>query len=419
MISLVRQICGFGGAVLLLAAGCANPHRSEGISLADAIRVAGAHAEGSTAVAAGAASETGSGDFQVAFLAQGRVKEVDVDPRSGGVSRTKDRSVQEGSEAFAAELERLLPGAKIDLARAVEIALDNASNARAVGVEIDAGDGVLAYLVTLHAGSTSSLTTIDAATGAILHVEEHAGSPDEEMDEVDGERGEAGESSETEESGEAGELLLGFETEELGARPSGWLVPPAQGGAPGTECRVVADATVPGASEGRGRALEISGAGSGAAGDVHPCWTDRVRFQDGSIEADFRPIQGGEGERCGLLWRAKDARTFYACGASPVDGRLRVDAVEAGIPRELAAADADIQVGGWHRLRVEQDGIHILCSLDGEKILDLIDDTLPAAGGVGFWTLGSSRGAFAGLRVRPLRSPAMERSGERSDEPRR
>ena len=160
-----------GWLALLVLAGCASSRARSGISLAEAIRAAIPRAQGYTAVAAGVAEDDRS-FYEVAFLERGRVKQVSVDGRDGSVERIGDRGVREGSEGFARELERMLPGAGIDLARAVEIAADNASGARAIGVEIDVEDGNLVYLVTLASRSTGLRIAVDAATGAILHIQE-------------------------------------------------------------------------------------------------------------------------------------------------------------------------------------------------------------------------------------------------------
>lgn len=152
----------------------------DAIRLATAIRTAIPHAQGYTAVAAGVC-EDDEDFYEVAFLDHGRVKRITVDSRNGSVDRVGDGNVRGDSESTAERLEKMLPGARVDLARAVEIAVGNGSGARAIGVEIDDVDGALVYLVTLLRSSRATRTTIDAATGAVLHTEEGptnpAGSP--------------------------------------------------------------------------------------------------------------------------------------------------------------------------------------------------------------------------------------------------
>jgi uncharacterized membrane protein YkoI len=161
----------------LLLAGCAGskganePRPGASVPLSEAIRTAMPRAEGYTAVAAGVC-EDDEDYYEVAFLDHGKVKRVSVDSRNGSVERVGDGGVRPGSESTAERLERLLPGARIDLARAVEVAAaGKASGARAIGVEIDEREGALVYVVTLVDGSRTRRTTIDAATGAVLHIQ--------------------------------------------------------------------------------------------------------------------------------------------------------------------------------------------------------------------------------------------------------
>ena len=161
------------GAILLPATACGSPHGPEdsdgahpAASLADAIRMARARADGWIAVAAGRESEA-ERDWEVALLSNGRVRELSVDVESGRVDLVKERTVREGHEEFAARLEGALPDATIDLARAVEIALANAPGARAAGVQVVPSGDSLAYEVTVVAGGEASSIRVDVATGEL------------------------------------------------------------------------------------------------------------------------------------------------------------------------------------------------------------------------------------------------------------
>ena len=165
----------FAGLVLGLTLGaCASSKTdadsSPGTTLAGAIRTAIPRAQGFTAVAAGVC-EDDADFYEVAFLDHGKVKRISVDARNGSVERIGDGGVRPGSESTAERLETLLPGARVDLARAVELAVENASGARAIGVEVDDQDGALVYRVTLLRDTRAQRTTIDAVTGAVLHTE--------------------------------------------------------------------------------------------------------------------------------------------------------------------------------------------------------------------------------------------------------
>ena len=169
------------GLLALGLAACASSKSStvatEGMTLASAIRTAIPRAPGYTAVAAGVCEDDAE-FFEVAFLDHGKVKRISVDAKNGSVERVGEGSVREGSESTAERLQTMLPGAKLDLARAVEIAVEHASGApaprapRAIGVEVDELDGALVYLVTMIDGSRAMRTAVDAVSGAVLHTEE-------------------------------------------------------------------------------------------------------------------------------------------------------------------------------------------------------------------------------------------------------
>src|SRR6266850_8350415 len=108
------------------------------MSLADAIRAAAVGRGGFTPVSAGVdEKDPAAVRFDVALLSRGRVQRVSVDAATGKMSVTEERPVREGQEEFAAKIEDMLPSAKIDLSRALEIGLSRAEGARVLGVYID------------------------------------------------------------------------------------------------------------------------------------------------------------------------------------------------------------------------------------------------------------------------------------------
>jgi hypothetical protein len=56
-------------------------------------------------------------------------------------------------------------------------------------------------------------------------------------------------------------------------------------------------------------------------------------------------------------------------------------------------------VGTWHTLKIKQDGNHIGCFLDGQKMLDAKDDTFQKAGKVGLWTKSDAQTHFDNFMV--------------------
>jgi uncharacterized membrane protein YkoI len=189
------------GVLVLGAAGCASGHRGgeehEGlerveatrVSLPQAIRSASAGSEGFVAVAAGF-EEEGAGRFEIALLSGGRVREVAVDAVSGKVELQRERPVRAGHEEFASRLERMLPSARIDLARAVESSLAAAPGARTLGIQMNLLEDRLVYEVSLLTEEGPRDVRVDASDGSVLVTEsaEEEGEEHEEgeMDEQHG-----------------------------------------------------------------------------------------------------------------------------------------------------------------------------------------------------------------------------------------
>lgn len=103
------------------------------------------------------------------------------------------------------------------------------------------------------------------------------------------------------------------------------------------------------------------------------------------------------------MWRVQDVDNYYVCRFNPLELNYRVYVVEDGVRRQLGTAIAEVTVGAWHRVEVEHHGDHIVCWLDGKKLLDVRDDTISEAGGIGLWSKADARTSFDDLLVEPAR----------------
>jgi len=404
-------IAGVAGLVLLVCGGCKQPRaadgdieesvRAEPVSFSEAIRLAGEHQRDFVPVAAGAPEPEG-GTYQVALYSRGRVKEVAVDPRTGEVTEVRERSVREGSEDFARNLEGELPSTKIDLARAVDVAIETASGkpAHPIGAQIDLEGGRLIYTITLGIAGDAREIAVDGRTGAAI--------------DIGPVRGEGAENGVV----ENGAAEFSFDDLPPGMLPQGWRVDGTRQDGPLATWQIAADATAPS----KGSVLALVRTNHDSTGTFNLCWTDRVRFQDGSIEVSMKPVSGIEDQGGGLIWRAQGPDDYYVCRANPLEENFRLYAVQGGHRTELASAAARISAGAWHRIRVEHEGEHIRCHLDGEKLLDTIDATFTGAGGVGFWTKADAVTSFDDLEIkipkadRDANDPSDEMEGLPEDE---
>lgn len=117
----------------------------------------------------------------------------------------------------------------------------------------------------------------------------------------------------------------------------------------------------------------------------------RLRAREGRID------QGG-----GLVWRARDGRNYYIARWNPLEDNFRVYKVVNGRRKMLESADVRLDPTAWHTLEVEQRGDRMLCSLDGEALLEARDDTFREAGTIGLWTKADARTWFDDLELQPL-----------------
>jgi hypothetical protein len=239
------------------------------------------------------------------------------------------------------------------------------------------GPEILTALVLACAGCAKDTT----ATSVASSDRGHAASKEEPT---------AGKASAT-----SSDATFGFEADTPGTLPDGWKIEATGEQSPLATWQVAADT---GAKSGK-NALVLTRTNHASGSTFNLCWTDRTRFQNGTIELAMKPISGQEDQGGGAIWRAKDKDDYYVCRANPLESNFRVYYVKGGNRHELASANADIAAGQWHTIQVVHVGDHITCSLDGKALLDAHDATFPDAGGVGFWTKSDAASAFDDLRV--------------------
>jgi hypothetical protein len=353
------------------------------LSLADAIRAAAAGRDGFTPVAAGVEESPEGTRFNVALLSHRHVLWVSIDAATGKQTVNEESKVLESQDGFASKVEDQLPQTKIDLPRAVEIGLTRAAGARLLGAEIDLEDERLVYTITVFAGEEALEITVDPVSGEVLTTQPVRAEEDADAEMQD------------ETTGAETGFSEDFEDVPTGELPDGWKIEATGTATSLASWAVVPDATAPS----KGNALALTSTNHDSASTFNLCWSDEIRFQDGAIEASMKPMSGKEDEGGGLIWRVKDRNDYYVCRANPLEGNLRLYYVQDGFRHELASADIEISAGAWHRIRVEQEGEHIACSLDGKKLLETLDSTFPAEGGVGFWTKADAVTSFDDLLV--------------------
>ncbi len=186
-----------------------------------------------------------------------------------------------------------------------------------------------------------------------------------------------------------------FESVPANSLPAGWKVEATKAQAALATWEVVRDPTAP---DGSG-VLALTATNHRVRRTYNICWTDAVSFKDGAISLRFKPNSGSIDQGGGPIWRVQDKDNYYVCRANPLESNFRVYRVKDGRRMQLASADVEVPTGKWQRIEITQRGSHIVCSLNGNRLLEIDDATFPEAGGVGLWTKADAATAFDDIEI--------------------
>lgn len=190
------------------------------------------------------------------------------------------------------------------------------------------------------------------------------------------------------------EARITFDDVPVGGLPTGWKMDATQPAGSLAEWSVQRDSKA--ASGDRVLAVKITDYNQGT---FNLFWTDQVRFQNGVIAVKVRAGGGRIDQGGGPIWRAKDANNYYIARWNPLENNFRVYYVKDGRRVQLDTADVNVAADQWHLIRVEHEGNHITCFLDGQKLLEVTDSTFAEAGGVGLWTKADAASFFDDFEV--------------------
>jgi hypothetical protein len=180
----------------------------------------------------------------------------------------------------------------------------------------------------------------------------------------------------------AGTMAAGFDSDAIGAAPSGWTC-----GATGTG---LVRWTVEPEPGGNGQKVLLQ---SGSA--TFPwCVKTGSSLADGFVEVRFKPVSGREDQAGGVVWRFKDGNQYYVARANALENNVSLYYTERGRRRTLKYVDAPVARNVWHTLRVQFSGRHIEVTLDGKRYIETDDDHIAGPGAVGVWTKADSFTAF-------------------------
>jgi hypothetical protein len=125
---------------------------------------------------------------------------------------------------------------------------------------------------------------------------------------------------------------------------------------------------------------------------------DGETFKDFKLATTFK-IAGGVAEQmAGIVFRYQNESNFYVIRASALGHNFRFYKVVDGVRGNLIGPDTDIATNTWHTLAVQCQGNQITCSLDGQSMPPLQDNTFPA-GKIGFWTKSDAISYFGDTTI--------------------
>jgi hypothetical protein len=187
---------------------------------------------------------------------------------------------------------------------------------------------------------------------------------------------------------------LTFDKKDLGKVPAGWKAEKT-GKGDGSVWKVVEDASAPSKS-----GYVLAQTAESPNGLFNVCVVNDTNLNDVEISVAFKAIKGKNDQGGGLVWRYQDANNYYICRMNPLEDNYRVYKVVAGKRTQFETKEKlTVKANEWHNLKVEMEGNHIECYLDGEKMLDVKDDTFPKPGKVGLWTKSDAQTYFDDFRV--------------------
>lgn len=133
----------------------------------------------------------------------------------------------------------------------------------------------------------------------------------------------------------------------------------------------------------------------------------RLAVLDGVALADVHVgvrLKMRTGDRAaGVAWRVQDAGTYYAARLDLDDRELVLyKFVRGNRVRLNRLTDLRLAADRWYSLLIEHSGTSIRVWLNGIPVAREEDDSVTAAGSLGFWMPGDGTAAFERLWYRPM-----------------
>lgn len=131
---------------------------------------------------------------------------------------------------------------------------------------------------------------------------------------------------------------------------------------------------------------------------------DEPLLTDLRLSVKCQPISGKIDQACGLVLRYRDEQHYYITRANALEQNVRFYKIVNGQRQQLASWSGAVASGIWHQLQVEAQGDRFVVFWDGQRVMEIVDQTFREAGKIGLWTKADSMTVFDDLTVEPLNS---------------
>ena len=123
-------------------------------------------------------------------------------------------------------------------------------------------------------------------------------------------------------------------------------------------------------------------------------------YKEFKLTTRFKVVGGALEQMAGAVFRYQNESNFYVVRASVLGKNFRCYRVENGVIKPPIGPEVEIAKGVWHELSVQCEGNRIVCALDGQELIKLVDNASAGKSGkVGFWTKSDSVSYFADARI--------------------
>ncbi|WP_373649856.1 hypothetical protein [Schlesneria sp. DSM 10557] len=121
-------------------------------------------------------------------------------------------------------------------------------------------------------------------------------------------------------------------------------------------------------------------------------------FEDVELSVRLKGVKGVVDQGGGLVWRAKNAQTYYVARYNPLEDSFRLYKVIDGKRSQLGSVKAPAD-DRWHTLQITMKGQQIVCLLDDQIRLEVEDASIRGFGRIGLWSKADAQSYFDDLKA--------------------